>query len=189
MLIDLHDPISKTSKTYQVHRLVAKAYIPNDDLTRDYVNHKNGDKTDNDVSNLEWVTHKENVEHAWKTGLCKPRYGTDNPANKYSYSQIKHVCELLEQGLTLGNIAFFTGVTPTTVYDIKKRHKWEQISSMYIIRESDIDYWKYTPKIFDLIDKNKTSEEICCQLDIPDIFVDRIKFIKDHRYAFNDYRN
>ena len=62
LLIDLHDPISKTSKTYQVHRLVAKAYIPNDDLDRDYVNHKNGDKTDNDVSNLEWVTHKENIE-------------------------------------------------------------------------------------------------------------------------------
>jgi hypothetical protein len=51
-----------------VHRLVAKAFIPNPKC-RDEVNHKNGNKDDNDVANLEWVTRSENARHAVATGL------------------------------------------------------------------------------------------------------------------------
>lgn len=53
-----------------IHRLVAKAFIPNPcDLP--FVNHKDGNKKNNNVDNLEWCTHLENVRHAIRTGLVK----------------------------------------------------------------------------------------------------------------------
>jgi hypothetical protein len=57
---------------YTISRLVAMYFIPNDLHYRNQVNHIDGDKTNNKVNNLEWVTNRENMIHAVKTGLWKP---------------------------------------------------------------------------------------------------------------------
>ncbi|MBO5714318.1 MAG: HNH endonuclease [Clostridia bacterium] len=67
-------------KQYKVHRIVAMAFIPNPEH-KPQVNHIDGNKQNNHVSNLEWATAKENVNHAVKTGLLKPLYG-DKSAHK-----------------------------------------------------------------------------------------------------------
>lgn len=61
--------INGKSKDLYAHRMVAETFIPNSDPLKDCVNHIDGDKLNNDVSNLEWVTKSENNAHAIRTGL------------------------------------------------------------------------------------------------------------------------
>jgi hypothetical protein len=57
-------------KSFYLHRLIAKAFIPN---PKNYpcVNHINGTKNDNSINNLEWCTRSQNTQHAYNTGLIK----------------------------------------------------------------------------------------------------------------------
>lgn len=59
-------------KNQFIHRLLAQNYIPNP-LNKAQVNHIDGNKQNNALSNLEWVTPKENAQHAVRIGLCDTR--------------------------------------------------------------------------------------------------------------------
>ena len=59
-------------KICKAHRLVALAFIPNPD-NKPQVNHKDGNKANNHIDNLEWVTSKENHQHGWQNGLFESR--------------------------------------------------------------------------------------------------------------------
>lgn len=62
--------ISLNNKKYSVHRLVAETFI-HKEKGKDYVNHIDGNKTNNNVSNLEWCTNAENIQHAFRSGLME----------------------------------------------------------------------------------------------------------------------
>lgn len=71
-----------------IHRLVATTFIPNTDSKKIFVNHIDGDKQNNRVSNLEWVTPSENCTHAYQTGL--------RPDNKHVLAKNIDTGEILE---------------------------------------------------------------------------------------------
>ena len=81
---------AKNKKSFSIHRLVAKAFIPNP-LKLPQVNHKNGDKLNNTVANLEWVTASENIYHAHKIGLRNQKRGRNNAAKKVINIENGHV--------------------------------------------------------------------------------------------------
>ena len=70
--------------------LVAIAFIPNPE-NKPEVNHKKGIRTDNRVSELEWVTHAENLQHAYNIGLRKP---SPTRGVKNRWSKINNKCPL-----------------------------------------------------------------------------------------------
>lgn len=86
-------------KDVYIHRLVATCFIPNPDNLPE-VNHKDGDKTNNTVENLEWCTRSQNNRHAFQTGLRDyaelkriarmPRVAT----RRYSADQIREMREM-----------------------------------------------------------------------------------------------
>src|SRR4051794_24589432 len=57
----------RKNEKFLVHRLIAQTFIPNPDNLRE-VNHKDSNRLNNQLKNLEWVSSKENKRHAWKAG-------------------------------------------------------------------------------------------------------------------------
>ena len=92
LMVDLNKNNKKTHKL--IHRLVAEAFIPNPE-NKPQVNHKNGNKRDNNIKNLEWATSSENNLHAYKfLGRTPPRpwlgkFGKNNSSSKI-VQQIKN---------------------------------------------------------------------------------------------------
>ena len=184
-LIDIHH--NGSSYTRQLHRLVALSFIPNPD-NLETVNHKDGIKSHNWVDNLEWMTRLDNVRHAWATGLAKPRYGTDNPANVYSVETIHKVCQLLEIG-KLGNkqIAELCNVNVTLIRDIKFRNKWAMIAKLYDIRSVNPAFKELRKDISNAIDEGFSDLEIIERLQLPEHMTHYIPFIRRlNKRSLND---
>lgn len=104
--------------TLTVHRLVAKAFIPNPD-NKPQVNHRDGCKINACATNLEWVTNGENLQHAFSTGLKKAQRGEENGMAKLKNNDAVYIRENPE-GLTLEQLAREFGIDITNVSLIQR---------------------------------------------------------------------
>lgn len=91
--------VRTANKNFQLHRLVATAFLPNPHK-KPCVNHKDGNKANNNLNNLEWVTFKENSQHAIKNGFVKLLKKNEGGRLKYSNEICLDVLERIRSGMT-----------------------------------------------------------------------------------------
>lgn len=156
-----HDPVTgkriNKCRDKLVSRLVATAFIPIpqkyidmgysiDDLVVDHI--RDGDiynQRDNSIYNLQWLTRAENNRKAAEAGLFKKEnyyrrperkkwgiWGEENAHHKYSEKAIRGICEdLVDNKLTMQEIADKHGTTKMCVFEIKSGRAWRHISKEY----------------------------------------------------------
>ena len=118
--------LSKNSKKYtiNVHRIVASAFI--DNLSnKPQINHINGDKKDNSVSNLEWCTNSENTFHAVKNGLTSR--GVKHFSAKINDNDVINIRQMFKDGNTASEIKKHYPISIKTIYSIKYRNTWRHV--------------------------------------------------------------
>ena len=116
---------------FRVHRLVAKMWLDNP-MNLETVNHKDGNKTNNHVSNLEWMDRHSQLEHAYNLGLKKAKVGTDSNLSKATVEQVKYIRDKYDnhKGSMYGfyaNLSRETGLSQTLVTRIAKRKSYFNI--------------------------------------------------------------
>lgn len=113
--------------TMKVHRCVALAFIPNPN-GKPQINHIDGDKRNNRVENLEWVTAKEHGLHSAKMKL-RPM-GNNNGSAKLTESDVPDIRRLLADGVSLKKIGLLYGVSDYAIFCIKHGRTWSHITDV-----------------------------------------------------------
>lgn len=137
-----------------IHRIVAFAFIYNSDIINKIeVNHIDGNKLNNTIENLEWVTPEENIKHAFDIKLRK--YGENSSNSKYTSDQIIKVCEMIVNDYKIKDICKITGVAKYTIKDILYGRSWLNISCNYDFSKyhygiSHEEYKKYIQNIYNI---------------------------------------
>lgn len=110
-----------------VHRLVLMTFNPVENMENLQVNHIDGNKKNNNISNLEWCTLEENMKHAWKNNLCKNSTPSGNMSHhkKIDEDTAKKIREDLKNGISYSKIAKKYNISKSTVYQINKRITWK----------------------------------------------------------------
>lgn len=118
---------SNKYKTILIHRLIGIHFIPNP-LNYKEINHIDGNRTNNSIENLEWVSRKQNCIHAVETGLVP--LGQARRNSKLTNAQAMEIYKLSHSGtMKRQEIANMFQISTTQVSQIKNKREWRHIHS------------------------------------------------------------
>lgn len=126
-----------------IHRLVAETFISNPEY-KPYVNHKDANKLNNHVSNLEWCTHQENIAHAARLGAI--RFGETATNYKISIEKALSIKNKLSSGVRIKDICKQEGVSRIDVYNIKNGSFSKALELLNNENYSEMSIWELTSK-------------------------------------------
>ena len=132
--------IGKRSTNLLVHRIVADALIPNPQ-NLPVVNHKDGNKLNNNIDNLEWCTQSHNMKHAAENGMLNTENrlrGEDCNLTVYTEDKIREVCADLETGMKNIDVSSKHNIPSSYIKSIKNGYSWAHISKDYNIKLRDV---------------------------------------------------
>jgi len=120
----LHVILSKEGKQYtaKIHVMVATHFLGDRPKGLD-IHHLDGNKHNNHVSNLAYITHHENILHAWESGLAKAHHNN----SKLTVGQVQSIRRLAKQGVSQKRLAKVFKVSPSTIGAIAKRKIWKEV--------------------------------------------------------------
>ncbi|MBA3483041.1 MAG: HNH endonuclease [Pirellulales bacterium] len=121
--------LGRKQRNKAVHRLVAAAFIgPCPDECE--VNHKDGSPPNNDPANLEYVTHRENMQHAASLGRQSrpPKHGESNHFAKYTDAQVRHAYAVFSSGKSITQASRESGVPVASLKNIFYRGAWSHLN-------------------------------------------------------------
>lgn len=118
---------SKTEiKNFQLHRLIAIAFIENPEK-KDVINHKDSNRENNSLDNLEWVTKKENNKHAYEFGYASNK-GSKNGFSVLTEEKVLEIRKRrIENNLSYRMLSELYNVSRATIIAIIQRKSWKHI--------------------------------------------------------------
>lgn len=119
--VNLFNSTTKKYRKFSIHRLVANAFIKND-RNLPVIHHINDNKLDNNVSNLMWVTYKQNSDF-----MKLKVSGENNYNSKMTLCKIKYSFLLFNSGVKQADIARFFNISRSTINKIIKRKNWKHV--------------------------------------------------------------
>ena len=117
--------VKMKSKKYKIHRLIAIHFIPNYH-NKPHINHIDGNKRNNDISNLEWCTNDENRKHAAAIGLMVR--GSKHYFAKLTEDNVRYIKKAYaNKEISQNKLAIKFGVHRKTIYDIIIGKQWKHV--------------------------------------------------------------
>lgn len=117
---------NRVSKNHKIHRLIAITFL-GAQSAKQVVNHIDGCKTNNLITNLEITTYSGNTIHAFRTGLKKNKKGQDNYLAKLTNMQALEIREKNSDGLSIKKLAKEYNVSPNCIWGIVKNLTYKNV--------------------------------------------------------------